>query len=77
MIAHDLMGVSIRDQRQVNKAIVCSEISNVTDPQLFRGCWWWKLFDQIGPLLKRMIRVRGADVAPGTFDQQLMIAQQL
>src|SRR3954470_22097625 len=46
------MGKSIRDQRQVNKATFCSKISNITDPQLFRGSYF-QLFYQIRPLLKK------------------------
>src|SRR4051794_11586365 len=70
------MGKSIRDQRQVDKATLRSKISNVTDPQLFRGAYF-QPFDQIRPLLKRMVGVRGSDIASGASDQQLMVAQQL
>src|SRR3954467_1026020 len=70
------MGVSIRNQGQVNKAILCSKISNVTDPQLLSGTYF-QPFDQIRPLLKRMVRVRGSDITFGASDQQLMLSQQL
>src|SRR4051812_4394185 len=77
MIAYDLMRKGICNQRQVDKATFCSEVSNVTDPQLFSGLQGWRSLDQIRPLLKRMIRVSGPHVAFGAFNQQFMVAQQL
>lgn len=55
--AHDLMGVSVRDDMQVAAAIAQSDICYVTDPQLVRTCRNKALY-QVLVLVIAMVRVR-------------------
>src|ERR1043165_2146230 len=76
VMSYNLSGISIGDQRQVQKACSCSQVGNVADPELVNGCEQ-QATGQIGPFVIRVIGVGGSHIVslPRLY-LQIVVAQQ-
>ena len=77
VIPHDLSGISIRDQAQVNALLLRRQIGDVSDPDLFAGggLEGAARLEQIRMLAEAMMAVRGLMVRPLGGNQHPGVAQ--
>jgi hypothetical protein len=74
-VTHDLSGIGICDQAQVNPFVPDADVGDVTYPYLL-GTQGLPALHKVGPLFETVVGLGGDGIPAFAFDQKVIFAQQ-
>ena len=74
-VAHDLSGIGICDQTEVDPFVPDADVGDITYPYLL-GTQGLPALYKVGPLFETMVGLGGNGISAFGFDQKVIFAQQ-